>query len=572
MPSSRGLLIAVITQMFDDLGVSAAVWIVDSWWQAIHIDATHLQSLESELAVDGPRYDYNDRCIARAVRDGRPVIGEFRGFCDLFLRVPSGPKTDGVLVTGPFARSRPSSAEIRQRWLEMTGSHGRLGDPSFYRYVSLTLSALTLDGPLLSSFERLMACFKMLVSEKGDPEILGTEVQRRRQELLAARLPERMWAMTRRVVDESAMETAGVVDHGLLAPFGVDRVPQGVVVGLLAGVGAEPDLVDERVRMDAFLRACVTLARKRGGVLIGPVGHNGVVMLAEADTSRARAAIIDLTSRTTTLARRFGFTLHAGIADAKGPEPVPARYLVALRAAEKALSEGRGIVRGDPAARPTAARLRRLRGDLGKCALQGPAVISARFEQYTQAVLAHTGYRIEPLRSHLDAGFERLAEPIASDGLLDEKSLSDLWGAIERAADGARTVAALTDAYHRIVSDLGHGLQSPTDARRERSMRRALLFVREHLAEPLPLDRVARAAGFAPKYFSQLFHQSEGVSYATYVRDLRLTRARDLLKLSRLSVERVGRSCGFRTRTHFHRAFHRAVGVTPMAFRMSDAR
>ena len=72
-------------------------------------------------------------------------------------------------------------------------------------------------------------------------------------------------------------------------------------------------------------------------------------------------------------------------------------------------------------------------------------------------------------------------------------------------------------------------------------MRRALSFIREHLGEALTLERVARAAGFAPKYFSQLFHQSEGMSYATYLRDLRLARAKEMLKLSRLSVDRVAR-------------------------------
>jgi two-component system response regulator YesN len=170
---------------------------------------------------------------------------------------------------------------------------------------------------------------------------------------------------------------------------------------------------------------------------------------------------------------------------------------------------------------------------------------------------------------HLDAGFERLAEAVAADGLLDEKSTSELWTSIERASDAARTVAALVAAYRRIVADLAQALGSPTRARRDRSMRRALAFVREHLSEPLPLARVARAAGFAPKYFCQLFRQSEGVAYATYLRDLRVARAKEMLRLTRLTVERVGRSCGFRTRTHFHRAFRRSVGMTPMAYRAS---
>jgi AraC-like DNA-binding protein len=569
MPSARGLLTAVVTQMFDDLGVSVALWLRDSWWQAIHFVTPSLTTLEREIGVDGPRYRYNDRCLARVVRARRPVIGEHRGYCDLFLPVTTDAGIDGVLVAGPFARKRPSSGEILQRWLEMTRSHGRLSDPSFDRYVSLSLSVLTLDDALFASFQRLMTCFVMLASGKGDPNALGAEARKRRQELVEARLPERMWALTRSVVDERSIHAAGLIDHGLLAPFGVDRIPQGVLVGLLERTRTDADPTDDRVRVDAFLRACVALARRRGDVLVGPVAHNGLVILCGREGARARSALIDLNGRVATLARRFGFAMHGGIADTKGSEPLAARYLAALRAAEKALADGRSVVAGEPVARPSSARLRKLRGDLERCALQGPSVVSARFEEYIQAVLAHTGYRLEPIRGHLDAGFERLVEPIASDGLLDERSVSELWASIERAADGARTVAALTDSYRRIVDDLGRGLQSPTGVRRERSMRRALSFVREHLGEPLPVDRVAKAAGFAPKYFSKLFHEIEGIPYGTYVRDLRLARAKEMLKLSRLTVDRVGRSCGFRTRTHFHRAFRRAVGVTPIAYRTS---
>lgn len=569
MPSLPGLQVASLTQVFDELAVSAAIWLRDPWWQAIHVVVPSLQLLESELGVDIQRKRYDGHCLAQAVRQARPVVGEFRGFSDLFVPMLANQKVEGVLVTGSFARARPTSTEIRERWLEMTGSHGRLGDPTFYRYVTLSLNALTLEGSLLSSFQGLMTCFAMLASGVGDPDALGAQAATHRHELRAARLAERMWITTRRAVDEEALQNAGVVDHGILAPFGVDRIPQGVVVGLLTPLSEQIDAVEERVRTDAFLRATGELARRRGGILVGPVGHNGVVLLTDSDTPRAKTSSVDLIQRTTALARRFGFALHAGIADESRAEPLPTRYLAALRAAEKALSEGQNLVRAESAPRPTLARLRRLRGDLGRAVAQGPKAISARFEEYVQAVLAHSGYRIEPVRTHLDAGFERLTEPVASDGLLDEKSLSELWASIERAADAARTVAALTEAYRRIVDDLGHGLQSPTHARRDRSMRRAVSFIREHLGEPLPLDRVARAAGFAPKYFSQLFHDSEGLPFATYVHDLRIARAKELLKLSRLSVDRVGRSCGFRTRTHFHRAFRQSVGVTPMEYRTS---
>jgi AraC-like DNA-binding protein len=301
--------------------------------------------------------------------------------------------------------------------------------------------------------------------------------------------------------------------------------------------------------------------------LVGPVGHHGVVLLG--DGSRARSALVDLAHQAARTATRFGFALHCGIADKKGSEPLPARYFAALWAAERALAEGRSVVGGEPQPRPTTARLRRLRTELAACVRQQPGLTSLRFEEYIQAVLAHSGYRYESVRPHLEAGFERLAESIGEGGLLDEKSASELWTSVERTVDASRTVEALIDAYRRVVIDLERALKSPTQARHDRSLRRALSFVREHLGEALPLARAARVAGFAPRHFSALFRKIEHTPYSAYLRDQRVARAKEMLRMTRLTVDRVGRSCGFRTRTHFHRAFRRAVGMTPIAYRES---
>jgi AraC-like DNA-binding protein len=565
MPTLRALCAAVVPQVFDDLGISVAVWLYDQWWQAIHVHTPSLTALESEIGVDLPRYDYNQRCIARALSTRRPVIGAFRGFSDLFYPLVSGNECKGIVVAGPFARARPSSAEIRARWVTMTGSPGRPGDPSFYRYVSLSLSVLTLEGSLFDSFRGLMTCFARLVCDKSDPGTLGKDLQRRRHELLAARLPDLMWKRTRRVIDEQASGRASVIDHGLLAGLGVDRVPQGVVVGLLTSGRRVHDPMDERVRADAFLRACVALAARRGGFLVGPVGNNGVVLLVES----ARA-LADLTSRVAALARKFGFAMHAGLATPQTSETLPARYVTALRAAEQAASEGRPFVRGEPAVRPaSAARLWRLRAELGRSAARSADGMAARFEEYVEAVLAATGYRLELVRGHLDAGFERLFEPIAEGGLIDERGVDELWASVRKSADAARSVADLTEAYRRNVADLARGLLgSTTEARHDRSLKRAHAFLHEHLSEPLPLERVARAAGFAPKYFAALFRKSEGIAYTTYLRDFRLARAKEMLKNSRLSVERVGRACGFSSRTHFHRVFLESCDMTPTHYRL----
>jgi YesN/AraC family two-component response regulator len=128
-------------------------------------------------------------------------------------------------------------------------------------------------------------------------------------------------------------------------------------------------------------------------------------------------------------------------------------------------------------------------------------------------------------------------------------------------------VKDLVAAYRRLASDLERSLIGPTSGRQDRGLSRAVAYVREHSAEPLTLVGVARVAGFAPDYFSKLFQRTEGATFTSYLGALRLARAKQMLVSTALSVEQVQKLSGYPTRTHFHRAFKKSVGITPSAYR-----
>jgi AraC-like DNA-binding protein len=379
-----------------------------------------------------------------------------------------------------------------------------------------------------------------------------------------------MWEAARVMVDERTSPTWAIDEFGQMRRLGIDRFPEHAVVCLFSGRREEPDPLDDALRRDALQRACALLAQRQGNVVCGQVGDHGVVFLVHDSRKRAqtRAALRDLHTRAAALARRFGLALHAGIAQANEPAPLSALYSAALSAAEKALSERRAVADGQPQKERSGERLRGLRRELGASIGDRPKLLLPRFDRYIEEVLAHSGYRLELTSSHLESGLERLCEPLLAGGFLDQKTFDDLWASAQRAAKDARTVMELLASYRRLVSDVEKAIQSPTAARQDRSTLRAQSFIREHLSEPLTLSQVARAAGFAPDYFWRLFKRSEGVTFVRYLEALRLTRAKEMLEKTALSVEQVQKLCGFRSRTGFHRVFKKAVGATPVEYRL----
>ena len=104
---------------------------------------------------------------------------------------------------------------------------------------------------------------------------------------------------------------------------------------------------------------------------------------------------------------------------------------------------------------------------------------------------------------------------------------------------------------------------------------RAMAFVSarldEHLAEPLPLSKIAGAACVSPEHLCRLFAAHTGHSPAETVRRLRLDRAAALLARTNYAVGEIAALCGFPSQFHFARRFKEAFGQTPSELRRAIA-
>jgi AraC-like DNA-binding protein len=560
-------MVPVAVRTFAELGLGAAVWISDDWWHPIHV-ASSVTDFEYELGVATRRRDYNLRCFAKAGPGRRVVRGEYAGFHDLFVPIVDASEVRGILVAGPYAKARPTHTEIVERWHALSGARARISDPPFARYLERTLATLTLDAEQSQALETFLRGFAALLLGKNARPDPSAAIEAARVQLSKARRAERMWEATRVLLDAPLAEAWAVHSYGDLANFGVSGLPEHVLVGFFPGRDEQEDAVDARVRRDGFLRECVKLALEHGETLCGKVGDHGVVFLVHrpGPATRARHKLTDLASRAQRLGRRFGLRLHAGSVESD-KSALPVRYRAALRAAEQALSQGKGLVFGAARTEPSADTVRKLREELGKSVGDRITLVSPRFDHYIEAVVAYSGYRLETTRAHLEVGLERLVEPLLASALLDSRSLAELRTSLEGGAENARSVVDLVDSYRRAVADIELAVQRPAPARHERGTRRALEFVGEHLAEPLSLAQVAKVAGFAPNYFAALLKRDEGITFARYVQRLRIERAKQMLSDTNLGVEQIQRLSGFRTRGHFHRSFKAQVGKTPAEFR-----
>jgi AraC-like DNA-binding protein len=99
----------------------------------------------------------------------------------------------------------------------------------------------------------------------------------------------------------------------------------------------------------------------------------------------------------------------------------------------------------------------------------------------------------------------------------------------------------------------------------------AISYLETHFEEPIGLEDLARIAHQSRRNFVRAFHAAMGSSPIAYLIQLRVNRAADLLRRSDQSITEIAFRVGFSESNYFTRQFHKILGVTPRAYRQQHA-
>jgi AraC family transcriptional regulator, transcriptional activator of the genes for pyochelin and ferripyochelin receptors len=116
------------------------------------------------------------------------------------------------------------------------------------------------------------------------------------------------------------------------------------------------------------------------------------------------------------------------------------------------------------------------------------------------------------------------------------------------------------------LNKLGPGVSriGVTGASRERAgIENAAHIYRYQVSDPPSLDEVARRVGMNRNKLVAGFRERFGVTPHDYSRQIRLDRAREMLRGAALSVEQVAMACGYTSHAAFSRSFRRQYGFAP---------
>lgn len=152
---------------------------------------------------------------------------------------------------------------------------------------------------------------------------------------------------------------------------------------------------------------------------------------------------------------------------------------------------------------------------------------------------------------------------MAAEDVTRQENLPDYLRAIHRTDDFRTELEILRQEFHRIAEQVGGRYAQISNQRA--AMER---YLEEHYGDSmLSISNMAEEFGFSESYFSVLFKDTLGEPYSTYLENLRLNKAGELLCTTRHSIEDVSQMVGYNNSTTFRRAFKRVKGLSPQQYR-----
>lgn len=102
---------------------------------------------------------------------------------------------------------------------------------------------------------------------------------------------------------------------------------------------------------------------------------------------------------------------------------------------------------------------------------------------------------------------------------------------------------------------------------KKQSLQHVKDYLEQHYQEKIILDNLADKFYINKFYLARIFKEQFGVTINSYLAQIRITHAKQLLRFSDLTVEQIGQTCGIEEPAYFARVFKKVEGTTPGEYR-----
>lgn len=151
-------------------------------------------------------------------------------------------------------------------------------------------------------------------------------------------------------------------------------------------------------------------------------------------------------------------------------------------------------------------------------------------------------------------GFKESAEEFTTQNM--EKRIYDC-PSLERIKD---SLAVYLESLFRFCTEQQQNKES-------RPIRIIKEYVNENYASTITLEDIARQVYLSPVYVSATFKAQTGMGFTAYLIEVRMDKAKQLLRSTGMNISEVARKVGYTDVKHFGKLFKKQTGINPAEYR-----
>ncbi len=121
--------------------------------------------------------------------------------------------------------------------------------------------------------------------------------------------------------------------------------------------------------------------------------------------------------------------------------------------------------------------------------------------------------------------------------------------------------------FYMIYSLLKEYTSIAKNDKKSKHVNAAIHYIRNNFHKKISVVDVANSLGLNRCYLASIFKEKLNASPASYIENLRLTKAKELLQTTNFKINEIASAVGFDDQFHFCKFFKKSEGVSPLQYR-----
>lgn len=155
---------------------------------------------------------------------------------------------------------------------------------------------------------------------------------------------------------------------------------------------------------------------------------------------------------------------------------------------------------------------------------------------------------------------------------LEDANTSELSYILLPQLQNVRTKKDLGDFLIQISRVLASDISMEDEDNSNHIIQDILKYAEEHYPEPISSRSVAEHFYFNPSYFSRLFSSKMGIRFTSYLTNLRIAKAEEMMLSCNMRTADIAAAVGFTDARYFYKIYKSIKGITPKQFREQNAK